>query len=178
MNFFDYATDKLLKIEGGFVNHPADPGGATMRGISMQFLRLVKYKKDGKPITVKQLQSMPLDETKAIYKKYFWDMAKCNLITDKEVAAKVFDMCVNLGPSQACKLLQISINRMLDTVLTVDGKLGPKTFACIDCIIADKKADELLDEIKDNLAHFYINLAADKPQLKVFLQGWLARCQK
>jgi len=178
MSNFDYAVKKLLKIEGGFVNHPADPGGATMRGISMRFLRSINYMKNEKPISLKQLQSMPIEETIEIYKTHLWDKSKCQIIQDKELASKLFDMFVNIGPSQAYKLLQISLNRLLNTSLAVDGKLGPKTFACIDEVVAKKKSNELIEEIKDNLTHFYINLAADKPQLKVFLQGWLSRCQK
>ena len=178
MSHFEYAIEKTLKEEGGYADNPNDSGGPTNRGISLRFLKDIQYKVEGKIITAPQLKKMTIEETKAIYKKYFWDMVECGKVQDKDIAAKLFDMCVNLGPSQACKLLQISLNRMLDTVLAVDGKLGPKTFACVDCLIAEDKAKELLGELKDNLAHFYINLAADKPKLKVFLKGWLARCQR
>jgi lysozyme family protein len=94
---FDACIAKLLKLEGGFVDHPSDPGGATNFGITQAVARANGYQG--------HMRDLPLDTAKQIYKKLYWDaVGIVNLPPD--VQFTVFDAAVNAGPKQAAKWLQ------------------------------------------------------------------------
>lgn len=105
---FDEAFNFVVGQEGGYVNHPKDPGGETKFGIC---------KRDYPHLDIKNLT---LDQAKEIYQKNYWEKAGCNHIPES-VRLAVFDCAVNQGVVTAIKLLQ-------DTVgVTSDGILGPMT---------------------------------------------------
>jgi len=105
---FDRAIKNVLNQEGGYINHPADPGGETKFGIS---------KRSYPDFDIKNLT---IDQAKAVYKRDYWDKIKGDQLPD-DVSFVLLDIAVNMGVSQAVKLLQ----KAVDTVQ--DGILGPKT---------------------------------------------------
>src|SRR5690606_8907906 len=114
---FQQALEKVLKHEGGFVNHPADPGGATNKGITIKV-----YQQFKKGATVADLKKITDAEVSAIYRKNYWDAVKADQLPSGLDYA-VFDFAVNSGPSRAAKCLQETLG------VTVDGKIGPRTLA-------------------------------------------------
>ena len=177
MSNFEKAVEKVLEHEGGYVDNKADPGGATNYGISLRFVKQstgIDLDVDGDgDIDADDIKAMTPDQAKEIYKTEFWEKYGYDKIEDAGVATKVFDMCVNMGPRQAHKLVQRACNKVADTdALTVDGLLGEKSFSAINDINLNTS---ILDPIRNVQADFYTALAAQKPRLQVFLKGWLRR---
>jgi len=101
MSRFRICLDRVLKHEGGFVNHPKDPGGATNFGITQA--TLADFRK--KPVTVAEVKSMTKDEAGEIYRWRYWSPPLCEALPEG-VDYMVFDLAVNSGVSRAVKFLR------------------------------------------------------------------------
>ena len=178
---FDKAILITLKHEGGFVNDPVDPGGATNWGMSIRFLTNDAGDSDGDgfmdgdidkdgDIDVDDIKNMTVEQARELYRIHFWDKYGYEEIVDFTVAARMFDMTVNMGPNQTGKICQRALND-LGNNLKVDGKVGPKTRAQINCT----DSEMLMSEIRQEHAQFYINLIAAKPKFEKYRKGWLRR---
>ena len=109
---FDTAFDLLITHEGGFSNHPDDPGGATMYGVTEVVARTEGYTGPMKDLT--------LDFAKSVYRKRYWDACRCDQMPDV-LRYPLFDAAVNSGPGQTIKWLQYAVG------VKVDGGIGPVT---------------------------------------------------
>ncbi|NIM11315.1 MAG: N-acetylmuramidase [Candidatus Aminicenantes bacterium] len=166
---FDEFFPELLKHEGGFVDHPDDPGGATNKGVTMKTFELYAQKLLGVEPTLENLKNLTDEQAGKIYKTMYWDKIKGDEIELQELANIVFDFYVNAG-ANASKLLQRVLNDMGQDI-AVDGGIGPKTLGAIDNV--DQK--ELYRQYKQGRITYYNDLVERKPKLKVFLKGWLNR---
>jgi len=98
---FNEALKLLLKHEGGYTNHPSDPGGPTNFGITIHDYR--KYiDKDG---TASDVRAMNIDQAKQIYKSKYWDVQKCDDLPSG-VDYAIFDYGVNSGVGRSGKVLR------------------------------------------------------------------------
>lgn len=88
MDNFDRCIPFVLKWEGGYVNHPDDPGGETKYGISKRAYPDLDIK------------SLTLDDAKSIYRRDYWDASNCDSF-DLPLAVVVFDSAVNCGVGRA-----------------------------------------------------------------------------
>jgi lysozyme family protein len=152
------AFDYVLKHEGGYVNDKADPGGETKFGISKRSYPHLN------------INDLTLDQAREIYHRDFWTKAKCEQIVDENLAVKFFDLCVNMGISQAVRLVQRALRAAGQNVIE-DGVIGPATLAAIN------KADptDLLAALKSEAAGFYRLIAQANPSQQRFIDGWLRR---
>jgi lysozyme family protein len=152
------AFDYMLKHEGGYVNDKADPGGETRYGIS---------KRSYPHLNIKDLT---LDQAREIYHRDFWSKAKCEDISDENLALKFFDLVVNIGINQAVKLIQRAL-RAAGTQVIEDGIIGSVTLAAIN------KSDptDLLAALKSEAAGYYRLIASINPSQQKFIEGWLRR---
>lgn len=116
MNFPE-AFDILMTHEGGFSNHPDDPGGATMYGVTETVARAEGY--------VGPMSEMTLDFAKQVYKKRYWDACNCDRMPD-QLRYPLFDAAVNSGVTQAIKWLQDGL------FIKADGKIGPQTMGAVN----------------------------------------------
>lgn len=117
---FDASLRKLLAHEGGYVNHPSDPGGMTNLGVT----RRVWEQWTGKAVTEYDMRGLTADMVAPLYKAKYWDAVKGDeLPTGVDYA--VFDAAVNSGPAQAAKWLQRAVG------VADDGKIGPATLAAV-----------------------------------------------
>lgn len=115
---YDDALRRLLAHEGGYSNHPDDPGGPTNFGITIFDCR--KYLK--RDATADDVRAMTQSEAKAIYRAKYWDALRCNdLPAGLDYA--VFDYGVNSGISRSAKVLQRTLS------VADDGVIGPVTVA-------------------------------------------------
>jgi lysozyme family protein len=111
---FDAAFDVLLKHEGGYSDHAADPGGKTRYGVTEAVAREVGYRGD--------MRELPVDLAKKIYKDRYWDAVKADQLPPA-LRYALFDAAVNSGPGQAVKWLQRALG------VKDDGAIGPQTIA-------------------------------------------------
>lgn len=162
---FPLAMQHVLRWEGGLSDNPADPGGRTNYGVSLRWLehRGIDVNGDGQ-VSAADVDALTPEKASILYRRYFWNEALDQLESDA-VAIYLFDMMVNMGEDRAVRIAQEAAGAQ------VDGKLGPKSLASINKL--DQAA--LLLRLRELRAQFYMNLAASKPALAVFLRGWLKR---
>lgn len=153
MDNFERAVSVILENEGGYVNHPKDPGGETNYGIS---------KRAYPEIDIKNLTR---DQAKVIYKRDYWDRCRCGEMP-YPVALNVFDTAVNSGIKRAAKILQVAIN-LSGGKVTADGIVGNKTIAACNALDAGAVAKTFAKLRLD----FFRSLAT----FEVFGRGWTKR---
>ncbi len=113
-NAFDTSFTRLMKNEGGYVNHPRDPGGETMYGVTKRVA--IEHGYNG------SMRNLPISIAMDIARKSYWDKTQCDAL-DPLVASQVFDAAYNHGPRNAIKFLQRAVGA------SVDGIIGPNTIA-------------------------------------------------
>jgi len=163
---FQQAVDKTLQLEGGFVNDPADAGGATNFGITQATLASWR----GAGVSQEDVKRLTKAEACQIYKANYWDSNQCDKLPDS-VRGVFFDAAVNGGGGGATKLLQCAINGCGGHCI-VDGGMGPNTIAEANAVTGD-----LGQEFSNQREAFYRHIAANNPSQGRFLQGWLNRVQ-
>lgn len=166
---FESAIGHTLRWEGGFVDHPDDPGGATNRGITWNVFQKYALSLLNMQPTLLALKALTEAQAKVIYKKVFWDRIDGDYIKSQDVANIYFDGFVNMG-NNAVRLIQ-QVLRAMGFDVVVDGIPGPKTLAAINAA----NPTELYNRYKDDRVNYYIELADRKPNMVVFLKGWLNR---
>ncbi len=120
---FDPSLRETLIHEGGYSNHPKDPGGATQWGIIQRVYNSYRRLKGQTPRDVKKITKA---EAQDIYKVFYWDEVSGDILPIG-LDFVVFDFAVNSGPNQAIKYLQRAINKVEGRTLKVDGHMGPAT---------------------------------------------------
>lgn len=169
---FDSFFPTLLKHEGGFVNDPVDPGGATNKGVTFATFKL--YAPDLLGIahpSVDDLKQLTDQQAGKIYKKQYWDKVRGDAIDSQEIANFLFDFQVNAG-ANATNTLQRVLNALgAKPQLVVDGSVGPGTLAAING--ADQAA--LYKAFKEARRKYYQDLVQRRPALNKFLNGWMNR---
>jgi lysozyme family protein len=177
MSNFEKAIPVLLQHEGGYVNNPNDPGGATNYGVSLRFLKdypeIGDFDHDG-DVDIEDIKNMSVADATKVYKQLWWDKYKYGNIVDQTIATKVFDASVNMGSSRAHKLLQSALNKAFGMKLTVDGVIGPASMSVINACTDDTE-QVLLTAYCDEMWGFYQRIIAHNPKLKVFEKGWKNR---
>lgn len=163
---FDAYFPQLLKFEGGYVDNPADPGGATNLGITLGTFQRYAYELLGVAPTLQNLRDLRPDQAAVIYRKMYWDPIDGDAIALQLLAEIVFDFYVNAG-YHAIALLQ----ELLGPSIAEDGRFGPQTLAAL------QRADQvaLYARYRQGRIDYYRNLASAHPVLQRFLAGWLNR---
>jgi lysozyme family protein len=156
---FDDALKLVLAHEGGYVNHPKDPGGATNRGVT-QATFTAWLRRNG--LQSRDVRSITHDEIRAIYRTQYWDMVVGDELPDG-VDYAVFDFAVNSGPSRAVKFTQAIVKE------EQDGALGSLTLAAI--LNADPVG--LCADLCDNRLAWLKRLST----FSTFGRGWTRRVQ-
>jgi lysozyme family protein len=173
----DRLIDELIEREGGFVNHPADRGGATRFGITEAVARAHGYSG--------AMSMLPRDEAAAIYRRLYWLRPRFDEIARRApaVAAELFDTGANMGPAVAITFLQralTALNRNGKDYpdLVPDGRAGPRTIAALDGFLQARGRrggqTVLLRALEALQGERYLRLAERRPANEAFLYGWLA----
>jgi len=165
--FNDYFT-VILEHEGGFVNHPSDPGGQTNYGISLLFMKNLSLKDgdidhDG-DIDGDDIKALTVEDSRGLYKKFFWDPLHLEGLVNEELKLNIFDHGVNAGTKTAVKLLQRILN------LQDDGSIGNMTTTA-----ANNYTGDIIKEYKAAREKYYLDIIAKNPRLIVFKNGWFNR---
>lgn len=149
---FETAFHELLGHEGGYVNHPLDPGLETKWGVTVKVARAAGYRG--------QMRDFPVDMAKAIYRRDYWDAVKADQLP-AVVRYAVFDAAVNSGVRQSVRWLQRAVGA------AEDGVIGPRTLALVNAADPHK--------LKDKLLGVRLKFMTDLPAWQAFGKGWARR---
>jgi lysozyme family protein len=153
---FEAALPHLFRHEGGYADHPRDPGGATKYGVTRTTLAAWR----GANVTKTDVRRLTREEAGAIYKARYWDAVRGDDLP-AGVDYCVFDAAVNSGPGRAAKWLQAAVR------VSQDGVIGPKTLAAA----AKRDPRALIDDVCDVRLSFLRGLSS----FSVFGRGWERR---
>lgn len=163
VNFKDCLTE-TLKWEGGYSDHPKDPGGKTNFGVIQRVYNSYRRLKGLGPRHVK---SITKSEVEDIYRSMYWDNVGGDTLPIG-LDLVVFDFGVNSGPSRSIKFLQKALNKVDGLNLKVDGLLGPAT---IDAATGTPDVHKLITRICDDRLGWLNTLKT----FVTFGKGWTRR---
>jgi len=153
---FDKCLKMLLSHEGGFVNHPEDPGGITNLGVTKK----VYDEWIGRESTEQEMRDLTPEDVGPIYKKNYWDRVKGDSLPSGLDWA-CFDWCVNSGSGRPAKAVQRAVGA------TADGAIGPATLG----LIMEKDPKFIIEYVHDVRQDFYKSLKT----FETFGRGWTRR---
>ncbi len=158
------ALEYLLFEEGGWSNHKADIGGATMYGVTQAVYTdwRKRIKKPWQPVS-----KMTKEEAFQVYDILYWRMASCDRLP-WPISYLVFDAAVNSGPSRGVKWMQAGLG------LAQDGVVGRNTIAACEKVVEELDLPKIL-AIVDARAVFLARLVQRSPSQATFLLGWWRR---
>lgn len=148
---FNKCVEVVLKHEGGYVNHPDDPGGETNFGISKRYF------------PDEDIKNLTKERAKELYYTRFWIPMNLFGIEDELAVLHIFDMGVNAGRHRAVRMAQEIAH------VTEDGLCGPITRNAIN------KTEHFAYMYALRRKEYYTNLTKRNPKLLVFLKGWINR---
>lgn len=164
---FDHCFAETLSHEGLFSNHPLDPGGMTMLGVTRKTWAAWTKRKVSE-VSEAEMRSLTPEKVAPLYHQEYWQAVRGDDLP-RGVNMMVFDIAVNSGPKRAILMLQKGINALPGSrvKVAVDGAIGPKTIA------AARSADSvaLIKAIANSRLWFYIDLST----FKTFGKGWMVR---
>ena len=149
---FDIAFERLIGHEGGYVNHPEDPGGETNWGVTLRTAREAGY--------TGSMRDLTRDQAKEIYRTAYWGRAQAEQY-DGAIAFQVFDAAVNHGIGQAIRFLQRAVG------VADDGAVGPVTLAAVRAM----SVTDVLARFNAERLDFYTKLST----WPTFGKGWARR---
>jgi lysozyme family protein len=150
---------QMIHSEGGFVNHPNDPGGATNFGVTKKvWEEWIK-----RVVTVDDMKKLTLEQVKPLYYEKYWLPVKADQLP-VGVDFLVFSFGVNAGISRATKVLQTALG------VVADGQIGPNTMKKIQ----QADAKDLIEKFSNAKISFYKSLST----FATFGRGWLNRVER
>lgn len=161
MSDFERALEYVLKVEGGRIDSPHDPGGKTAFGITHRTYDKFRTKHD---LPQRDVFEIEPHEVKSIYHNDYWVASKADKLR-WPLSLIHFDGWVQHRPEIAAVLLQRAVGT------TPDGIIGPKTLA------AARESSRPVAELRLMLERmcFYAQLAKTRPALRPNFRGWINR---
>ena len=153
---YNKCLETILHHEGGYVNHPKDPGGETNLGVTKRV-----YEEWGGD---KAMKDLFVEDVAPIYKKNYWDKLKGDNLPDG-LDLCVFDFGVNAGPGRSAKYLQ----KMIGTV--ADGGIGPNTLKKVDEYVDKHGLANTIENFQEARQGYYERLKT----FETFGRGWTRR---
>ncbi|WP_111862617.1 glycoside hydrolase family 108 protein, partial [Acinetobacter baumannii] len=169
--------EELIKREGGYVNNPADRGGATKYGITQAVARENGWNGN--------MKDLPLEFAKSIYKKQYWLEPRFDQVNalSPSVAEELLDTGVNCGPNFAKPLLQRALNLLNNQGkagwpdLKVDGVYGSATLGALKTYLSKrgKDGEKVLVRVLNIMqGQRYIEICERNPKQEQFFYGWIS----
>ena len=149
----------ILHHEGGYVNHPKDPGGETNLGVTKRV-----YEEWG---GTKEMVDLTVEDVAPIYEKNYWGRVKGDDLPSG-LDLCVFDFAVNAGPGRAAKYLQSMIGT------TVDGGIGPNTLRAVGNYVEEVGLQSAIENYQESRQRYYEKLST----FETFGRGWTRRVEE
>lgn len=177
----EIATE-IVAREGGYVNDPDDPGGATKYGVTIHTMRRLGLDLTGDgQVNIQDVKSLTRAQATDIFIKHYFERP---LIAElpPPLQATVFDMYVNAG-GNAVKILQRMLREM-GYDIAVDGALGPRSLAAVRAAM-DKSPDHFVDAYGIARRNYYFRLADRRTASRKYARtraggkgGWIRRAEE
>lgn len=175
-------SEEIVAREGGYVNDPDDPGGATNFGVTIHTMRRLglDLDRDG-DVDAADVRKLTRDQAVEIFIRHYFKKPRIDLLP-RELQASVFDMYVNAG-GNAVKILQRLLGDFGETV-SVDGALGPNTAAAVSRAF-EKAGPYLVDAYGIARRNYYFRLADRRNASRKYARtrsggkgGWIKRAEE
>ena len=161
---FDICLDEVLRHEGGYADHPADPGGATNLGITHKTLARWRRVSPWWSLPKSAVIELQRSEAARIYRASYWDRSNAGQLP-AGLDLALFDFAVNSGPDRAIRTLQAELD------VAEDGQIGPLTLGAVEAHARRKGQGALIGALCDRRLGFLNRL----PTFATFGKGWTAR---
>jgi lysozyme family protein len=165
---FERALAFVLRVEGGYSDHPADRGGATHKGILQREYNRYRRRKE---LPLQAVRAIADTEVEEIYWREYWEAGRCERMP-WPVNLAHFDACVNVGVTQAARFLQRAVDA------EDDGRIGPLTLRALEDALRRDTPLCVAEKLVKQREPFYRTLVERNRSQQVFLQGWLNRVDK
>ncbi len=170
LTHFELALRWIFHAEGGYVNDPKDPGGATRYGISLRYLKgkgkIGDIDGDG-DIDADDIKDLTKSHAAELYRTDFWDKCRCDELP-LPLAIVLFDQAVNTGVTTAIRSLQRHSGSK------VDGVIGPKTIKAANNKFR-RNPTWFIASYMGRRAKYYHKITIRNAALNKFLRGWFIR---
>lgn len=175
-------ADQILAREGGFVNDPSDPGGATNHGVTIHTMRRLGLDLDGDSVVSEaDVRILTREQARQIFIDHYFHAARLSDLPEV-LHASVFDMQVNAG-GNAVRILQRLLGRMGFPVL-IDGVVGPRTRDAAGRAVVAAPA-HIADAYGIERRNYYYALADRRPASRKYARrrdggkgGWITRAEE
>lgn len=161
---FDICLDEVLRHEGGYADHPSDPGGATNLGITHKTLARWRRISPWWKLPKRAVMDLQRPEAARIYRASYWDRVQAGQLPPGLDLA-LFDFAVNSGPDRAIRTLQAELD------VAADGQIGPLTLEAVAAYAGRKGLGALIGAFCDRRLAFLNRLTT----FAIFGRGWTAR---
>ena len=156
---YQKCLDMILHHEGGYVNHPKDPGGETNLGVTKRV-----YEEWG---GTKDMKDLEVEDVAPIYRKNYWDRIKADELPSG-LDLCVFDFGVNAGTGRSAKYLQTLIGT------TADGGIGPNTLSKLADYVDENGIEDTIKNFQAERQSYYESLST----FETFGRGWTRRVEE
>ncbi len=182
MHSVESIAAEIVRREGGFVNDPDDPGGATNHGVTIHTMRQLRLDLDGNGrIDTADVKALTPAKAAAVYVRHYYTEPKINLLPEP-LQASVFDMQVNAG-ANAVRILQ-RLMASFGLPLKDDGVIGPITARTVQRAMS-KAPGHLVDAYGIARRNYYYRLGDQRPASRKFARrkdggkgGWITRAEE
>jgi len=155
------SLELVLKHEGGYVNHPEDPGGETNLGVTKAVYEEWCMEND---LVQKDMADLVNEDVESIYKKNYWDRTKADDLP-AGLDLCVFDFAVNAGPGRAAGYVQALVGS------EQDGAIGPNTLKAVSEYVEKVGVERTIEKYQNDRQRYYEKLDT----FKTFGRGWTKR---
>lgn len=174
-------ASEIVDREGGFVNDPNDPGGATNYGVTIHTMRVLGLDLDGDgDVDVTDVRALPRERAVEIFIEHYYRRPHIDRLPEA-LQPTVFDMQVNAG-TNALRILQ-RLLRDMGQEIVVDGVIGPQTIAAAETV-HDRAGQALVDAYGIARRNFYYAIADRRPASRRYATrrdggkgGWILRAE-
>jgi lysozyme family protein len=190
---FNLYVPLLEEAEGGYVNHPSDPGGHTNKGWTLSTYKQVGFDNDGDGvITLNDLKLLTTTQSRQLYKTHFWDKMRASEINSQSLANTYVDHGINAGPARSIKMMQYVLINNFGKDIALDGAIGPQTIGAINSVNAKQLTADFnnlridyyyyranfLDKVFTPVKNFLSTMISPRNSAKSFINGWINRVKK
>jgi lysozyme family protein len=182
MKSVEAIAEEIVRREGGYVNDPDDPGGATNFGVTIGTMRRLGLDLDGDgDVDTSDVKRLTQAQARQIFVDHYFKRPRIVELPEP-LQASVFDMYVNAGPN-AVRILQRLLNDMGQRI-SVDGGIGPQTIEAAQIAYASAP-NHLADAYGIARRNYYYALADSRPASRKYARrrdggkgGWIVRAEE